>query len=129
MFFASKSTPLINNSVLPDSVSYISAARLSSINLNTVDILKIIKSLNVNKAHGHDDISRWYFPLKYCQSFVKSLSIIFKNSVDNGVFPDIWKKFNIIPVNKKGDKQTINNYRPVSLLPIFGKIFEKLPFN
>ena len=58
MFFASKNTPLINNSALPDSVSYISAARLSSINLNTVDILKIIKSLNVNKAHGHDDISR-----------------------------------------------------------------------
>ena len=58
MFFASKSTPLINNSVLPDSVGYISAARLSSINLNNVDILKIIKSLNVNKAHGHDDISQ-----------------------------------------------------------------------
>ena len=39
------------------------------------------------------------------------------------------KKSNIIPVHKKGDKQIVNNYRPVSLLPIFGKILEKLIFN
>ena len=56
VFLASKCTSLINNSVLPDSVDYASTARLS-INFNNVDILKIIKSLNVNKVHGHDDIS------------------------------------------------------------------------
>ena len=39
--------PLINNNVLPDSVDYISTAKLSSINFNNVNILKIIKSLNV----------------------------------------------------------------------------------
>ena len=39
------------------------------------------------------------------------------------------KKSNIIPVHKKGDNQIVNNYRPVSLLPIFGKILEKLIFN
>ena len=39
------------------------------------------------------------------------------------------KKSNIIPVHKKGDKQIVNNYRPVSLLPIFAKILEKLIFN
>ena len=57
MFFASEYTPLINNSVLPDFFDYISTARLSSINFNNVDILKIIKSLNVNKVNGHDDVS------------------------------------------------------------------------
>ena len=60
---------------------------------------------------------------------VKPLAIIFKNCIDNGVFPDIWKKSNIIPIHKKGDKQITDNYRPVSLLPICGKIFEKLLFN
>ena len=39
------------------------------------------------------------------------------------------KKTNIIPVHKKSDKQIIDNYRPVSLLPICGKMFEKLLFN
>ena len=36
---------------------------------------------------------------------------------------------NVISVHKKNDKQLINNYRPVSLLPIFGKMFERIIFN
>ena len=55
--------------------------------------------------------------------------MIFNNCIDTGTLPDIWKQSNIIPVHKKGDKQIVNNYIPVSLLPIFGKIFEKLLFN
>ena len=42
---------------------------------------------------------------------------------------DIWKSSNIIPEHKKNDKQLVENYRPISLLPIFGKIFEKIIFN
>ena len=38
-------------------------------------------------------------------------------------------KANIVPIHKKGDKQTLENYRPVSLLPICGKILERLMFN
>ena len=63
------------------------------------------------------------------KSVGKPLSIIFKNCIDTGTFPDIWKRSNIIPVHKKGDKQIVNNYRPVSFLPIFSKILEKLLFN
>ena len=36
---------------------------------------------------------------------------------------------NIIPADRKNDKQLIENYRPISLLPVFGKIFEKVVFN
>ena len=39
------------------------------------------------------------------------------------------KKTNIAPIHKKGDKQTIKNYRPVSLLPICGKLFERLLYD
>ena len=56
-------------------------------------------------------------------------SLIFQNCLNCSAFPDIWKKSNICPVlQKKNDKQIINNYRPVSLLPAFGKILEKLIF-
>ena len=98
MFFAPKCTPLINSSVLPNSIDYKSTARLSSINFNNADILKIIKSLNVNKAHGHDDIS--IRMIKLCsKSNVKPSSIIFKHFTDNGIFHDIWKKSNIIIIH------------------------------
>ena len=40
-----------------------------------------------------------------------------------------WKKANIVAIHKKGDKQAVKNYRPVSLLPICGKIFERLLYN
>ena len=44
-------------------------------------------------------------------------------------FPTEWKKANVVPVHKKGDKQILKNYRPVSLLPIYGKFFERLIYN
>ena len=68
--------------------------------------------------------------LKICGSAIyKPLAIIFKQCVDTGIFPSEWKKGNIVPIHKKGDKQTLKNYRPVSLLPICGKILEQLMFN
>ena len=50
-------------------------------------------------------------------------------SLENECFPNEWKKVNIVPIHKKDDKQLIQNYRPVSLLPICGEIFEKIIFN
>ena len=68
--------------------------------------------------------------IKLCsKSVVKPLSMIFSNCIDADTFPDIWKQSSIIPVHKKGYKQIVDNYRPISLLAIFGKIFEKLLFN
>ena len=48
--------------------------------------------------------------------------------VKAGTFPLEWKKGDIFPIFKKGDKQIYKNYRPVSLLPIFRKILERLIF-
>ena len=68
--------------------------------------------------------------LKICGSSIcKPLEMIFKQCIETGVFPSEWKKANIVPIHKKGDKQTLENYLPVSLLPIFGKILERLMFN
>ena len=63
------------------------------------------------------------------ESLLKPLSILFKNSLKLSYYPDIWKKSNIIPAHKKNDKQLVNNYRPISLLPILVKIFEQISFN
>ena len=49
--------------------------------------------------------------------------------MESGSFPSEWKKGNVVPIHKKDDKQCLKNYRPISLLPICGKIFEKLIFN
>ena len=82
----------------------------------------------MGKAQGHDNIS--IHMLTICGSAIyKPLGIIFKQCFDIAVFPSEWKKGNIVPIHKTGDKQTLKNYRPVSLLPICGKILELLMFN
>ena len=59
---------------------------------------------------------------------VYPLKLIFKASIQEGVFPDCWKKANVLPIHKKESKNILKNYRPISLLPIFGKIDEIIIF-
>ena len=95
---------------------------------NEGGLLQIIRALNLNKAHGHGDIS--IRMIQICdKSLLKPLIVLFRNSIKSSCYPDIWKKSNIIPVHKKNYKQLVENYGPISLLPIFGKIFEKIIFN
>ena len=61
--------------------------------------------------------------------FCRPLNIIFKTCLRTDKFPLEWKKANIVPIHKKGDKQAVINHRPVSPLPICGKIFERLLYN
>ena len=127
-FFSSQCTPLSNNSVLPSNKHFLTDKRLTTIDFNKTDIIKIIRNLNVNKAHGHDNIS--IRMLKICDSAVtEPLSILFKNCIKSGIFPNNWKMSHIIPTYKKNDKHCIKNYRPVSLLPICSKIFERIIYN
>ena len=81
-----------------------------------------------HKAYCCDDIS--IRMIKICdKSLLKPLILLFKNWSQSSCYPDIWKRSNIIPAHKKSDKQLVNNYRPISLLPICGKIFKKIIFN
>ena len=68
--------------------------------------------------------------VKICNDAIKKpLSIVCRNCIKTGIYPNAWKKSNIFPVHKIEDKKIVNNYKPVSLLPIFGKVFEKILFN
>ena len=113
-----------NGSTLPHSLSNTPTVELSSFQFNDQGILKIMRALHVNKTHGWDDIS--ICMIKTCdQSIIKTLSISYQNCLNTATFPDIWKKSSIVLVHKKGGKQVVNNYRPVSLLPVSGKILER----
>ena len=126
-FFCQQCSIVINNSVLPK-FPYITDERIGHIPLVVNDIVSQIRSLNPNKASGPDEISSQMLLL--CDETVTlPLRIIYSNILKTGRYPDMWKVSNVTPVFKKQNKQLIKNYRPISLLPICGKILEKIIFN
>ena len=125
-FFSSQCTPFVNNSKLPE-LHFLSNGRISTFEITLDDIKDIITGLNNKKAHGPDLIS--VNMVKLCgQHLYVPLKIIFDNILETGIFPDQWKEANVTPVHKKNDKQIISNYRPISLLPVLAKVFERIIF-
>ena len=101
---------------------------LSSFQFTADDIKSVTNKLDPNKAHGHDMIS--IRMIKLCgDSIYKPLGMIFKSCLNQGIFSAECKKANVVPVYIKGDHQCVKNDRPVSLLPVFSKIFERLIYN
>ena len=100
---------------------------LSSIECSPDEIESLIKLLNVNKATGPDIISnKMLKPVS--KEISLPLSILFNRSFREGKFANLWKRANVLPLFKQGDKSLPSNYRPVSLLSGVGKIQEKLVF-
>lgn len=88
------------------------------------DVFKIISFLNNTNSVGYDDISTKI--LKSVARIICSpISHIINLSISSGVFPELLKISIIKPVHKKLKKECMNNYRPISLIPVISKIFEK----
>ena len=89
---------------------------------------KLIQNLNCNKATQQYDI-----PIKILKENSEIFSYIlchnFNNSLFSKVLPNSLKKADIIPVFKKDEKFLKNNYRPVSILPSFSKIYERCMYD
>ena len=100
LYFAEQCTSLINDSKLPSVLTVHTESLLESFHFSADHIGDIIKKLDPNKAHGHDMIS--IRMLKLCgDSIWKPLEIIFKNCLKEGIFPNEWKKNNVVPIHKK----------------------------
>ena len=125
--FAKQCTLIINDCLLPN-FEYITTSRIDTVDITENQILTLIRNLNPNKASGSDGISGQM--LLICdESVVLPLKIIYHNILEQAIYPDLWKLANVTPIFKKEDKQLVKNYRPISLLSICGKMFEKLIFD
>ena len=126
-YFSSQQTPINASSELPV-FAYKSENHLDSADIKEEYIYLIIKNLIPNKAHGWDSI--YITMIQLSGKFIAfPLKLLVQSSLEKGPFPDDWKKSNIVQVHKKENKNLIKNYRPIRLLPIFSKIYERLIFN
>ena len=97
---------------------------ISDFALDERNIYHALKNLNPNKSKGPDNINGLLLK-NFAQSISYPLTILFNISFRTGSLPTEWKMVNIDPVYKKGDKNCIENYRPIPLTCIVSKIFEK----
>ena len=126
-YFHSQCTVLNTSSILPEFVKKTTSS-LQLIEFTQNQITDLIRKLQPNKSHGHDGISARI--LKLSDSAISlPLFIIFQNCVAKGIFPKKWKMANVSPIHKKNEKNIVSNYRPISLLPLCGKLFEKLIYD
>ena len=91
--------------------------------INVQKVIKLLKAIDVSKATGLDKIPNRL--LKIAADVVApSLTGIFNQSLVTGIFPSDWKLAKVSPIFKNGSKSDLNNYRPISVIPTVGKIFD-----
>jgi hypothetical protein len=92
------------------------------------EVLQVTSKLKTKTSAGYDEIPDMI--VKQCIQFIKKpLTFIFNLSLSSGIFPDQMKIAKVRPIFKKGQKQNIANYRPISILSVFSKILETLMYN
>lgn len=92
------------------------------------DVAKVIDGLQTKTSFGYDSISSKLIKIMK-PVVISALTIIINQSLKRGIFPDKLKIARVIPLYKKDDDKLFTNYRPISLLPTFSKIFEKIIAN
>ena len=92
--------------------------------VNSSFVSNYLSNMDVTKATGLDCIGPRL--LKIAPNVLTpSITYIINKSIESGVFPCTWKNAKVNPIFKTGDKDNVNNYRPISILPTLSKIIEK----
>ena len=129
-FFVNIGWELSNNIANTDTdfATYLDPPNQYSMFFDPIDannILDIVKNIKSKTSMDNNNISTNLLK-KSIVHITEPLSHIINISLSTGVFPEEMKVAKVIPIFKSGDNTVFNNYRPISLLPIFSKILEKI---
>ena len=89
------------------------------------EVVDICSSFKTGTSSGFDDIKP-HIVKTICNHIKKPLSHIINLSISSGIVPDELKVARVVPIHKSDDATLCNNYRPISVLPVFSKMFEKI---
>ena len=127
-FFQSVFTANNGTIEFPPETTAILADHLSELNLLSSEVAKVLNNIDLAKAPGPDHIPGRLLK-EAAPEITPSLCRLFNLSLSLGEFQDQWKLAYVCPVFKKDDPTLAKNYRPISLLSILSKCFERRVFN
>ena len=101
---------------------------LGEINFSELDVFHTLQSLDTSKASGGDGISPKLLKLS-ALALYQPLYYLFSITLLQNYLPSDWRIHVIKPILKSGDRSSVKNYRPISLLPVVSKVLERLVYN
>ena len=122
---ASKIEDAPNPLLAGDSVVNQKNTRFKFKHISALDIRDAIAKLKTANSFGNDTISSYFLKLAL-PVMETSFAIMFNTSIETSQFPNLWKLARITPIFKGGDRSDRSNYRPISILPVISRLFEKL---
>ena len=113
---------------IPEPVEMFKGSQSESLSSMTIEeqvVLEKLTKINVGKSHGPDELhGKLLYEIRY--EIVKDLTKLFNLSLETGVVPQDWRDADVCPLFKKGKRDKAENYRPVSLTSIVGKLLESI---
>ena len=98
---------------------------LSDIVIDEEIVREKLSNINTNKSLGADEIHpKLLYELR--EALLKPLTRLFKLSIELGIVPQDWRDASVTPLHKKGSKEKVENYRPISLTSVIGKLLESV---
>ena len=108
---------------LPQSIE-VNCPIFSMPSITSHEVCNILRSLDSSTSSGYDNISA-KFLIQCADVLCEPIANLFNLSINNGVYPDVLKRDNVVPIFKrKGKKTFVENYRGISIQPILAKVFE-----
>ena len=118
----------LDNSIRTNNIINSNCSFLHRIEITQKDIFDAVQDLKAHSSSGPDKIKP-VLVIKCIEGLIQPLLILYNMIIDSGKFPSKFKSSFVIPIYKSGQKNMINNYRPIAIINVFSKILEKILFN
>ena len=99
--------------------------KMEVITTNAEEIVELCKGLNLTKSAAIAGMSTMVVKDAF-MAIPEQIAYLFNISIDSGVVPGKWKIGTVVPLPKGGDTNNVTNWRPISLLPLPGKLLERV---
>ena len=120
--------PSADTDTVPESYLTSTNATFSFKSCSPNEVQKLLEKLDTKKSTGLDNLPSRMLKIA-AGVLAPSLAFLFNQSISSGTVPTEWKLARVTPIFKKGKRQDVNNYRPISIIPAVAKVFERIIYD